>query len=91
MPDHGIKQSAGSGPRFFYGYVIVTIAFCMLVLTVGTRLSFGIFFKPVLTEFGWTRAMTSGAYSLAVIVHGLLSIVMGGLNDRLGPRIVLTF
>jgi len=62
----------------------------MLVLTVGTRLSFGIFFKPVLTEFGWTRAMTSGAYSLAVIVHGFLSIAMGGLNDRLGPRIVVT-
>lgn len=34
--------------------------------------------------------MISGSVSLNWIVHGLLNIVMGGLNDRFGPRIVLT-
>ena len=41
------------------------------------------------TEFGWTRALTSGAFSLSWIVQGGLSITMGGLNDKLGPRAVL--
>jgi MFS family permease len=53
--------------------------------------AFGVFFKPVLTEFGWTRAMTSGAFSLSAIVHGLLGFVIGGLTDKFGPRLVITF
>jgi MFS family permease len=44
----------------------------------------------VLTEFGWTRAMTSGGFSLSWIVHGLLGVIMGRLTDRIGPRLVLT-
>lgn len=77
-------------PRFFYGHIIVVAAFFIMMSMYGVYNTFGIFFNPVLTEFGWTRALTSGAFSLSWIVHGLLSIVMGGLNDRFGPRIVLT-
>jgi len=75
-------------PKFFYGYVVVVAAFLILVVMWGTSYSFGVFFKPLLTEFGWTRAMTSGAFSLSLILMGLLSIVTGRLNDRFGPRIV---
>jgi len=57
----------------------------------STYLAFGVFFKPVITEFGWTRALTSGAFSLSMVMQGLLGIVMGGLNDRFGPRRVMTF
>ena len=56
----------------------------------GGRSSFGVFFLPLLTEFGWTRTMTSGAASLAVVLSGLLGVVMGRLNDRFGPRLVVT-
>ncbi len=77
--------------KFFYGYIVAITAFFIMVLIWGTYYSFGIFFKPVSTEFGWTRAMTSGAFSLSMIMYGLLGIVMGGLNDRLGPRLVMTF
>ena len=34
--------------------------------------------------------MTSGAYSGSQIMRGLGGIIMGRLNDRIGPRIVLT-
>jgi len=61
-----------------------------MAATFGTYFAFGVFFKPVLTEFGWTRALTSGAFSLSMIMHGVMGIVMGILNDRLGPRIVLS-
>ena len=61
-----------------------------MVVTIGTFYTFGVFFKPVLTEFGWTRALTSGAFSLSILIQGLIGIAMGGLNDRFGPRLVLT-
>jgi len=52
--------------------------------------SFGVFLKPLSAEFGWTRAMTSGAYSLFLVVLSFLYLVTGRLTDRFGPRIVLT-
>jgi len=61
-----------------------------MLLMFGTFYSFGVFFKPLSAEFGWTRTATSGAYSLAAFLSGLLAIVMGRLTDRFGPRIVMT-
>ena len=82
--------TAARKPGFFYGYVIVLIGFFNMLLMFGAFYSFGVFFKPLSTEFGWTRATTSGAYSLAMFLSGLLAIVMGRLTDRFGPRVVLT-
>lgn len=86
-----LNQSYKASPQIFYGYIVASAAFILMLTMYSTRYSFGVFFKPILTEFGWTRAMTSGAFSLSMVMEGLLGIVMGGLNDRLGPRIVLTF
>jgi len=77
-------------PKFFYGYVVVVAGFLILVSMYGTLYSFSVFFKPVLAEFGWTRAMTSGAYSLTFFLSGAIAMVAGRLNDRFGPRIVMT-
>jgi MFS family permease len=52
--------------------------------------TFGVFFKPLSDDFGWTRVLTSGAFSLNWVVIGLLSILMGRLSDKLGPRVVVT-
>lgn len=52
--------------------------------------TFGVFFKPLAGEFGWTRALTSGAFSLQMILHGLFYIATGRLNDRFGPRVVMS-
>lgn len=56
----------------------------------GYSISFGVFFKPVSTEFDWIRTATSGAYSLCFLLLGLFSIVSGRLSDKFGPRIVGT-
>jgi len=85
------QQSPGSKSGFFYGYIVVVASLCIIVASFSVYYAFGVFFKPVLAEFGWTRAMTSGAFSLSMLLHGLLGILTGRLNDRLGPRIVMTF
>ncbi len=77
-------------PGFFYGYVIVLAGFLIIAIMWGTLYSFGVFFEPVLTKFGWPRATTSAAYSLAMLLSGLLSIGTGRLNDRFGPRLIMT-
>jgi OFA family oxalate/formate antiporter-like MFS transporter len=56
---------------------------------LGMFASFGVFFKPMLTDLLLTRAETSGAFSLSWIVQGVAGIVVGIANDRLGPRIVI--
>ena len=90
MSSQEVRQSPRTEPRFFYGYVVVAATACIMVVVWGTYYAFGVFFKPVLIEFGWTRAITSGAFSLALIIHGLLGIAMGWLTDRFGPRLVTT-
>jgi MFS family permease len=77
-------------PKFFYGYVIVAAALSMSIVMWGARHSFGVFFAPVLDEFGWTRAATSGGFSLTWVFTGLLSIAVGRLNDKFGPRMIMT-
>jgi len=77
-------------PKFFYGFVVVTAALCIVIIAHGAQYTFGIFFKPILTEFGWARAVTSGAFSLYLILWGFLSILVGRLNDSFGPRVVMT-
>ncbi len=84
-------QPPETPPRFFYGYFVVGAAFIIMVVSWGLYIVFGVFFNSFLDEFGWTRAVTSGAYSLSSIFSGLLGIVMGGLTDRFGPRLVVTF
>ncbi len=90
MASEKVWQSPGTKPGVFYGYVVVVAAFFIMMVVFGIYWAFGIFFKPLLTEFGWTRATTSGALSLSSITYGLMAIVMGGLTDKLGPRTVMT-
>lgn len=51
--------------------------------------AFGIFFKPISGEFGWSRAATAGAFSMSNLEGGIEGVVVGPLIDRLGPRKVI--
>ena len=77
-------------PALFYGYVIAAACFAIQATGIGTHVAFGVFFKPLLADFGWPRAALAGAYSLAFVFSGFLGILVGRLNDRFGPRVVLT-
>ena len=90
MDNNEVRQLRKTGPRFFYGYIVVIVASLILVVSFSLNNTFGLFFTPMLTELGWTRAMTSGAFSLSMIIYGVLGIVTGGLADRFGPRVVMT-
>ncbi len=75
---------------YFYGYNIVTAGFGIQAVGIGILITFGVFFKPLLVDFEWSRATLSGAQSLAMLVSGILGILIGRLSDRLGPRMVMS-
>jgi len=77
-------------PSIFYGYIVVIAAFIMRFAWGGAFQSYGVFFKPLSTEFGWTRATTSGALSLFMLLAGAFTILAGRLIDRFGPRLLMT-
>ncbi|UCD58324.1 MAG: MFS transporter [Candidatus Hydrogenedentota bacterium] len=76
--------------KIFYGWWIVTATNIICMLGFGTWLyCFGVFFKPMMSEFGWTRAMTAAAYSFRGIQGGFAAPVVGWAVDKYGPRIVV--
>ena len=87
-PWNGHERPATKG--YFYGYVIVAACFVIQVVGWGIHNSFGIFFSPLVHEFGWSRASVAGAASMSVLVHGMGSVFNGGMNDRIGPRLIMT-
>jgi OFA family oxalate/formate antiporter-like MFS transporter len=55
----------------------------------GLVYSFGVFLKPLASEFSWSRSMTAGAFGFYGILHTLLAVFAGRLCDRFGPKLVL--
>ncbi len=76
-------------PKVPYGYIIVLACFLIQGIGIGSLIAYGVFFKPLLAEFGWSRATISGASSMAFLLSGLLGILAGNLNDKFGPRIIV--
>jgi MFS family permease len=91
MTGNNTDYRHNTAPKLSYGYFLVVVTFFIMLLSWGLFIVFGVFFDQLLEEFKWTRAMLSGAYSISSIVSGVLAIVMGGLTDRFGPRLVVTF
>jgi MFS family permease len=75
--------------RFFYGYVVAASGFVIWMIAFGISSTFGIFYKPMMADFGWNRADTVSAYSICAFMMAILSIITGWLSDKLGPRIVV--
>src|SRR5215468_11029928 len=74
---------------FFYGWVIVAVAFVTMGLGVNARTAFSLLFPPILDEFGWERGITAGAFSFGFLVSALVTPMVGRLMDLRGPRIVV--
>ena len=90
MSELKLKSSFVSEYKIYYGYLVVAASFVIMVIIWAAYYSFGVFFKPLINEFGWSRASTSGAFSVSSVVMGLVAIAMGKMTDKFGPRIVMS-
>src|SRR6202048_2782215 len=74
---------------FFYGWLIVAVTFVTMSVGVNAPTAFSLFFPPILSEFGWERGVTAGAFSFGFVVSAIASPLIGRLMDRGGPRAVM--
>jgi len=77
--------------RLYYGWWIVVAALGLTILTTGLGYySYGVFFKPLMGEFGWTRAATSVAQSIYSIMYGAAGLLAGKLIvDQINPAWII--
>lgn len=71
--------------RIFYGWKVVAVCF-LCCASYGTFYSFGILFKPLSDQFGWSYTSTSSVQSLHIVVYIISSFIVGWATDRFGPK-----
>lgn len=70
---------------------MVAAGFTLQVLSGGLYFrSFGAYFVYLHDEFGWSRTLLAGAFSLARLETGVLGPLQGWLINRIGPRALMT-
>ncbi|HEX3537952.1 MAG TPA: MFS transporter [Stellaceae bacterium] len=74
---------------FFYGWVLVAVAFVTMAVGVNARTSFSLLFPAILDEFGWDRGVTAGAFSFGFLTSAFVTPYAGRLMDRRGPLPVI--
>lgn len=73
----------------FYGWTIVGVAFLIGVTESSAfQAILAIFMKPMVSEFGWSRAAVTGSIALGSICAGIISPFVGPILDRHGPKVV---
>lgn len=73
-----------------YSWVMVILSSAAMVAWAPVVYTFGVFLQPLTEEFGWERGALSGAFSFQMLLIGVLSIFVGRLTDKYGPRIFVT-
>src|ERR1700687_5862555 len=74
---------------FFYGWVLVAIAFVTMAVGVNARTAFSLLFPPILDEFGWDRGVTAGIFSFGFLISALITPFVGRLIDQPGPALTV--
>jgi OFA family oxalate/formate antiporter-like MFS transporter len=79
-------QHVGSAVRST-GRWQIALAGCVVMLTIGTIYSLGIFTQPLLAAFHWSLTTTTWAYAIANFSLATIGAALGGFwQDRVGPR-----
>ena len=74
---------------FFYGWIVIAVAFITMAVGVNSRTAFSLLFPSIIDEFGWARGTIAATFSIGFIVSTLMTPVIGVMMDRYGPRVIL--
>ena len=70
-------------------WLVAAVTMAALIAAAGFRSSTGALLEPIEQHFGWSRATTSGAVSLNLIIYGLTAPFAAALMERFGVRRVV--
>jgi MFS family permease len=84
---NAVTQLKARTKKVFYGWWVVGAGTFLYFLGIGSIFyGFSTFFNPMVAEFGWSRTVTSGAYSLSRLEGGIEGPIIGPLIDKFGAR-----
>ena len=79
-------------PRIFFGWWTVLATGLLALWGQGYHFyGFSALFKPIATEFGFSRTVASVPASMGRLEGGLEAPLTGWVTDRFGPRWVILF
>jgi MFS family permease len=84
-----VKSAEEANRQSARGWVVVGTAFVTMALLYGLWFSYSVFLVALLKEFGWSRSVTAGAFSLFALVHAAVGPFFGPFAERVGPRRVI--
>ncbi|MFC2069159.1 MFS transporter [Chloroflexota bacterium] len=84
-----LNSSADKG-RLYYGWIVLVACAILVIIASGMRFSFGVFFKPLATEFGLGRAVTSEIFSVYMVLSAISMVAAGWALGRYHPRVVFS-
>lgn len=71
-------------------WTVAGVTLAALVAAAAFRSSTGVLMEPIESEMGWSRATTSGAVSLNLVIYGLVAPFAAAVMERFGIRRVVT-
>jgi MFS family permease len=87
-----LETFVGDPPRVRWhrAWVVAAVTLGALVAAAAFRSSTGVLLEPIEQEFGWSRATTSGAVSLNLVLYGLTAPFAAAVMERWGVRRTVT-
>ena len=72
-----------------YAWIVAIVTFVILLATAGVRATPGVLMIALEREFGWNRAVISGAVAINIALFGLIGPFAASVMDRWGVRRVI--
>lgn len=77
---------APTARRLHPAWPVAVVTILALFAAAGFRSTVGVLMQPLEDQFGWTRATTSGAASLNLIVYGIAAPITAAMMESWGVR-----
>lgn len=78
------------GRRVFYGWWVLAIVSLAVCFQAGAgSFTFTTLIEPMTTDLGWSHTQLLGALTVAGILTGVISPLIGRMVDRYGARVVI--
>jgi MFS family permease len=76
--------------KIYYGWIIVFASVIITTIFGSINSTFSVFMGYIAADMGLERGELSIAYSLALLMGGVLAIFAGRISDKYGPRLLVT-
>jgi predicted MFS family arabinose efflux permease len=86
----GFVETASRRGEWARGWTIVVVSLLAYVLgATGIFFAFGVFLKPLSSEFHWSREAVSGFTAISGVMYAVASPLIGRLADKFGMKPVI--